>query len=147
MWQSNMSDTPEDWDDNPLHRIGYGRGDDEPPVHRPAPRKTAAYSFVNGQAVEVGLQEINVEPTQPMEAVERLTVKDIIHRVVERDLQAWKALPEKIRDRMLERPQDFQLIPSKAATHGEFDWAILYNGTVWRYHATALVWAIHDIVR
>lgn len=129
---------------NPMHSFGHGRGDDARPS---APRKTAAYSFVNGKAVEVGLQEINVEPTQPMEAVESMSVKDIVHRLVERNLQAWKALPEKIRDRMLERPQDFQLIPDKAAKAGDFDWQILYNGTVWRFHNTAIVWTIADVLR
>jgi hypothetical protein len=130
-------------DSNPMHRIGYGRGDDRP-SH---PRKTAAYSFVQGKAVELGLEEINVEPTQPMEAVETLTVKDIVHRLIERNLQAWKALPEKIRDAMMERPKDFQLIPARNPKEGDFDYNILHNGTVWRFHPTAVVWTIHDIVR
>ncbi len=88
-----------------------------------------------------------VEPTQPMEVVETLNVKDIIHRLVERNLQAWRALPEHVRDRMLERPQDFQLVPNKLRKDGDFDYNILYNGTVWRFHTTAVVWTLHDIVR
>lgn len=133
-----------DDDGNPMHAFGHGRGDDARPS---TPRKTAAYSFVDGKVVQRGLQEINVEPTQPMEAVETTTVKDLIHRLVERNLQAWKALPEKIRDRMLERPQDFQLIPDKTAKPGDFDWQILYNGTVWKFHNTAIVWMIADVLR
>ncbi len=88
-----------------------------------------------------------MEPTIPMEAVETLTVKDIMHRLVERNLQAWKALPESVRDRMLDRPQDFQLISNKARKEGEFDYNIVFGGVEWRYHNTALVWTIHQILR
>lgn len=88
-----------------------------------------------------------MEPTQPMEAVEQLTVKDIVHRLIERNLQAWKALPEKVRDAMMERPQDFQLIGNKNRKEGDFDYNILHNGTVWRYSPSGVVWNIHDIVR
>jgi len=112
----------------------------------PAPRKTQAYSFVEPQRV-VNVGERSVEPTIPMEAMEILSVKDVVHRLIERNLQAWKALPERIRDKMLESPQDFQLIMNKLAKEGDFDYNILYNGTVWRYHNTALVWMISDIIR
>lgn len=130
-----------DDDSNPMHAFGHGRGDDVP-----KPRRTAAYSFVDPQRI-VNVGDSKLEPTQPMEAVEMTTVKDIIHRLVERNLQAWKALPEKIRDKMLERPQDFQLIGNKSAKSGDFDYDILHNGTVWRYHNTAVVWVIQDILR
>ena len=112
----------------------------------PAPRKTQAYSFVDPQRV-INVGERAVEPTVPMEAVELLSVKDIVHRLIERNLQAWRALPEKIRDKMLERPQDFQLIPAKTAKEGEFDWNIMYNGTIWRYNGIQVGWVIFDIVR
>ena len=91
-----------------------------------------------------------VEPTVPMHAVEILTVKDIIHRLVERDLQAWKALPESIRDRMLERPQEFQLVGNKAymATSKEnFDYDIVYNNTLWRYNGAGVSWVIAGIFK
>ena len=123
--------TEDNCDDNPMHRIGYGRGDDH---------------HVQVMPIKV-VGDSNMEPTQPMEAVEVLTVKDIIHRLVERNLQAWRALPEHVRDRMLERPQDFQLIANKNRKEGDFDYNILHNGTVWRYHTTAIVWTLHDIVR
>lgn len=130
-----------DDDSNPMHAFGHGRGDDY------KPRRTQAYSFVDPQRI-VNVGESKVEPTQPMEAVpEIMSVKDVVHRLVERNLQAWKALPEKIRDRMLESPQDFQLVPAKRVKDSDFDWAILYNGTVWHYHTTAVVWMIHDILR
>ena len=145
-----MSDHDPNGDDdfsNPMSKIGYGRGDDvahAPTQHKP--RMTQAYSMIDPQrVVNVGAQAM--DPTVPMYAVETLTVKDIVHRLIERNLQAWKALPEKIRDAMMERPQEFQLIPSKTAKEGDFDYNILYNGTVWRYHNTALVWTIFDVVR
>lgn len=129
-----------DDDSNPMHAFGHGRGDDY------KPRRTAAYSFVDPQRI-VNVGESKVEPTQPMEAVETLTVKDIMHRLVERNLQAWKALPEKVRDRMLERPQDFQLVANLYRKEGDFDYNILHNGTVWRYHPTAVLWVLQDLVR
>lgn len=112
----------------------------------PASRKTQAYSFIEPQKV-VSVGERAIEPTIPMEAMEILSVKDIVHRLIERNLQAWRALPERIRDKMLESPQDFQLIMNKQGKEGDFDYNILYNGTVWRYHNTALVWMISDIIR
>lgn len=124
--------TEDNCDDNPMHRIGHGRGDDH---------------HVQAMPIRVLNKETSkVEPTQPMESVESLSVKDIVHRLVERNLQAWRNLPEKIRDRMLERPQDFQLVGAKRLKEGEFDWAIQYNGTVWQYHVTAMMWYIHDII-
>lgn len=126
-------------DSNPMHQIGYGRGDDASPVQH-KPRVTQAYSFVN-------TGERRVDPTVPMHAVEILTVKDIVHRLVERNLQAWKALPEKIRDAMMEHPQNFQLIGNKNPKGEDFDYNIVYSGTVWRYHPTALVWVIADIIQ
>lgn len=112
----------------------------------PASRKTQAYSFIEPQKI-VDAAQRTVEPTIPMEIMEILSVKDVVHRLIERNLQAWRALPEKIRDKMLESPQDFQLIPNKGAKNGDFDYNILYNGTVWQYHNTALVWMISDIIR
>lgn len=134
-------------DSNPMHSIGYGRGDDvtaQPVKQRP--RMTQAYSFINPDKI-VNVGESIVDPTIPMHAVENLTVKDLVHRLIERNLQAWKALPEKIRDAMMERPHEFQLIPTKNPKPEDFDYSILYNGTIWRYHVTHLNWVIADIVR
>lgn len=109
-------------------------------------RKTAAYSFVEPRKI-INVGASAVEPTVEMEAMEILTVKDIMHRLVERNLQAWKALPESVRDRMLDHPQDFQLISNNARKEGDFDYNILHNGVVWRYHNTALVWTLHEVLR
>lgn len=151
----------DDWD-NPMHRIGYGRGDDNADGLKHGrrnddsnmghesvpykPRVTQAYSMIDPNRI-INVGESKVEPTVPMHAVEILSVKDIVHRLVERNLQAWKALPEKIRDAMMERPQNFQLIPTKNPKADDFDYSIGYSGTVWRYHPTALVWMIADIIQ
>jgi len=123
-------------DSNPMSKIGYGRGDDNLVQIMPA------------KVINVGASQM--EPTVPMEAVETLTVKDIIHRLVERNLQAWRALPESIRDRMLERPQDFHLVGNKmynSTSKENFDYDIVYNGTLWRYNGAGVHWVIADIIR
>ena len=133
-----MSDHDPNGDDdwaNPMTRIGYGRGDDQAPIH------PIRVINVGGKAME---------PTVPMEAVEILNVKDIIHRLVERNLQAWRALPEAVRDRMIERPQDFRLVGNKMYNHSSkenFDYDIVYNGTLWRYNGAGVCWVIADVVR
>jgi len=134
-----MSDHDPNGDDdwaNPMTRIGYGRGDDNHVQIMPA------------RVISVG--ERKVDPTVPMDAVETLTVKDIIHRLVERNLQAWRALPESIRDKMLEHPQDFRLIGNKmynSTSKENFDYDIVYNGTLWRYNGAGVHWVIADIIR
>lgn len=133
-----MSDHDPNGDDdwaNPMSRMGYGRGDDHHVQIMPA------------RVINVGG---TMEPTIPMEAVELLTVKDIIHRLVERNLQAWRALPEAVRDRMLDRPQDFQLVVNKtyiATSKENFDYDITYNGTVWRYSGAGVNWILANILK
>ena len=138
-------------DSNPMHRFGYGRGDDvsSQPPPPPKPRVTQAYSMIDPSRI-VNLGEPKVDPTIAMHTVENLTVKDLVHRLIERNLQAWKALPEKIRDAMMERPQEFQLIGNKeyiSTSKENFDYDILYNGTVWRYSGAGVNWVISNIVR
>lgn len=116
----------------------------------PEPRKTVSYSFVSPDRIVNIEEDKKVEPTIPMAAVnllaaEVLTVKNIVHRLLERNLKAWRALPESIRDRMLDRPQDFNLIGNKL-TPGDFDYDILYNGTVWRYNVINSCWLIQEII-
>ena len=115
--------------DNPMHKIGYGRGDDH-------------VQIMPARVINVG---VTMEPTVPMEAVELLCVKDIIHRLVERNLQAWRALPEDVRDRMLDRPQDFRLIGNKtynSSSKENFDYDIVYNGMLLRYNGAGVYWTI-----
>lgn len=150
-----MSDHDPNGDDdwaNPMHRIGHGRGDDSNMGHESVPNKprvTQPYSVIDPNRI-VNVGGSKVDPTVPMHAVETLTIKDIVHRLIERNLQAWKALPEKIRDAMMERPQDFQLVGSKdfnSSLKEGFDYDIMYNGTVWRYNSVGVNWVIANIVR
>lgn len=120
-------------DSNPMHRIGQGRGDDVP-----RSRRTAAYAFV-------APQDKKVEPTQPMEAVRTLTVKDVISKLIEVNATAWAALPQSMKDALIERPQDFQFInPGAGSTVN-----ILYNGVVLRYSGASSIsaWVVDKIVR
>lgn len=74
---------------------------------------------------------------------ESLTVKDIVSRLIEKDLQAWLALPPRVRSLMLERPAEFTLVqsglPEKLLP------TISYKGVKWRYNPNAVLWAIDDI--
>lgn len=122
-----------DTDSNPMHKIGYGRGDDY------SPRKTSAYSFVQPP-------EKKVEPTQPMDTVATsLTVRDVISKLIEPSSEAWARLPQSMKDAMIDRPQDFQFIaPSSGSTV-----YILYNGCVLRYMGASSIsaWVLDKIVR
>ena len=121
-----MSDR--DDDSNPMHKIGYGRGDDNEP---PKPRKTQAYSFVApDRIVDVGGKKV-LEKTAPMEAVDEkpLTVKDVVNDLVAVSQQAWMALPANIRDALLDRPQLFKLIPDNKL-HYNTPPKLVYNGVV-----------------
>jgi hypothetical protein len=123
-------------DDNPMHKIGHGRGDDY------SPRKTSAYSFVQPP-------EKKLEPTQPMQAVDvPLTVKDVISRLIEVDSVAWRGLPQSVKDALIERPQDFQFVPAppKPGTTSLVTVSILYNGVVLRYDYNGS-WVLDRIVR
>lgn len=126
-------------DSNPMHKFGHGRGDHNP-------KHTAAYSFVDPQRV-IQVGDSKVEPTQPMEAVDKpLTVRDVINRFIEADVQAWKALPPSVRDALLDRPQDFQLIGSFPNRAGGLGFSILYNGVVMKQD-NAGTWVVDKIVR
>jgi hypothetical protein len=146
-------------DSNPMHRIGYGRGDDVttlPSQHKP--RMTQSYSFIDPQRV-VNVGESKVEPTVPMQAISQsmqavsqeefqtLSVRDVISRLIERNVTAWKSLPLSVRGAMVERAHDFQFIPNSSLKEGELDINILYNGVVWKYRAEYGQWVIHELIR
>lgn len=113
-----------DDDDNPMHRISYGRGDDMKAETAPGVGK-------------------KVETIIAMEVVNILTVKDIILQLIEPHTQAWKDLPKSVRDAMMDRPQNFQLRPLPARPNGTPD--IVYNGTVWRHWSDKYIWSILEI--
>jgi len=105
-------------DDNPMHKIGHGRGDD------------------------TLMQTTKIDTTVAMEVVEVLTVKDVIARLIEPHTQAWKDLPKSVRDAMLDRPQSFQLRVGIGAAPD-----IVYNGTVWRHWNDKYTWSILNILK
>ncbi len=125
-----MSDDEDD--SNPMHKMGYGRGDDAIPTSR----RTQAYSFVLPKTGEK-----KVEPTQP--SPDTLTVKDVITKLIEANSEAWARLPTSVKDALIERPQDFQFITVSPGGRDLVN--ILYNGVVLRY--TGNLWAIDKIVR
>ena len=99
--------------------------------------------------VNVGENKV-IEPTVPMDAVEVLNVKDVVHRLIERNLQAWRALPEAIRDKILDSPQDFQFPANKtynSRSSENFDYDIVYRGVLLRYNGAGVNWVVADIIR
>ena len=87
-----------------------------------------------------------LEPTVSMEAVQpsELTIQEVITKFIEPHTQAWKDLPQSVREAMMTRPKDFQLIPNQRKGSLPFD--LGYNGTVWRHWADIYIWAIHNII-
>ena len=139
-------------DSNPMHRIGYGRGDDVSTLpSQPKPRVTQAYSIIDSQRI-IAVGESKVEPTVPMQAVSQedfktLSVRDVISRLIERNVTAWKALPLSVRAAMVDRAHDFQFLPVVTVKEGDLDLNILYNGVVWKYRADYGQWVIFELVR
>lgn len=87
-----------------------------------------------------------MEKTISMPAVETaLTVKELVSRLVEKDLQAWLAIPPRIRSLMLDRPADFTLGPPTLPDKPGNVPTISYHGVKFRYNPNQVVWAIDDI--
>lgn len=96
-------------DSNPMHKIGYGRGDDAP---QPVRRMTAAYSFVEPRVEQKKPQPTVImdEPLAPVEKkVTPTDMNKIMFELVERDFDAWMRLPDSVRKLMVTCPQDFTL--------------------------------------
>ena len=79
--------------------------------------------------------------------IESLTIKDVVTLLIEQNVNAWKALPSSVRNALMERPKDFQLLPAKDPAANDMKYNILYNGTIWQFSKLAMVWVIIDIVR
>jgi hypothetical protein len=120
-------------DSNPMHRIGYGRGDDavNQPGH-PVSRKTMAYSFVapkGGVSAVAPTEEMVAQPTQVPGSV-----KNLISLLIEKDVDAWRALSDEVRTQLMELPGTYTLIsnektgvPNLNINNVELRW----NGTDW----------------
>ena len=74
-----------------------------------------------------------------------LTVKEIVSRLIEKDLQAWTALPDRVRNLILDRPAEFTLgLPLTPDKPGVVP-TISYKGVKFRYNPNSVLWAIDDI--
>lgn len=136
-----MSDHDPNGDDN-FRRHFVPQDEDEVPVHHP--RKTAAYSFIDPDRI-VNVGEKKVEPTQPMEAVDKpLTVRDVISRLIEVNSGAWVSLPQSMKDALIDRPKDFQFVDSFLGSQPTTP-KILYNGVLLRFNRS--YWEVEKIIR
>jgi hypothetical protein len=107
-----------------------------------ARRHTQAYSFVYSD-----IQDKKMQTTQAIETTQKpLTVRDVITRLIEADVHAWKGLPQSVRDALLDRPQDFQFNGSLPTVPGGLVFTILYNGVVIKQTSNG-VWVVDKIVR
>lgn len=103
------------------------------------------YSFVEPQKI-VNVGESKMETKAPPE-MKTLTIKSVVSDLIEKDLLAWKHLPQSVRDAMMERPADFQFIKCFLETGTNVDFNILHNGTIWRWKPAIKCWVLEDIVR
>lgn len=75
---------------------------------------------------------------------EPLTVKDVVTKLIEENLQAWRALPQSVRTALIENPGAFQF-GQLSLKDGSFSLTITYKGVSLRYNHTAVAWVINDI--
>lgn len=109
-------------------------------------KKIQRYSYISPDRITpdkiIPVGEAKIEP------VENMSIKDVVTLLIEGNIQAWKVLPASVRNAIIERPQDFQLIPNKSIKSSvDHDYDILYNGTLWKYEHSAKAWIISDIIR
>lgn len=77
----------------------------------PAPRKTMAYSFV-----DPNVRRTAVAPTEEMVAQPvRIpgSVKALVSELIEKDVEAWRALPAEVRSTLMDLPGTCLLVPNE----------------------------------
>ena len=94
---------------------------------------TMTYSFV-----EPSEQRPKVDTTVEMHAVID-SVKTVITDLIERNVEAWRALPLTIRDKMIREPQKFSFVWDQAKCGVNGPPKILYNGVMIWYSGQWLV--------
>lgn len=108
---------------------------------------TSEYCFLGG---DTGLLEErdNWTSKPPVEAVQSsLTVQDVITRLIEDNVVAWKALPLAIRVSLIETPNKFIFINKENLIKvGDLSFNIQYNGVTFRFSSKLSAWVIEDIV-
>jgi hypothetical protein len=108
----------------------------------PPSRKTMAYSFVDPTA-----RKTAVAPTESMEAVTMTQIKEVHHKpdvipgnvarlislLIEKDVEAWRALPTLVKDFLMSQdswkflPNEKTGVPNLLLNSVELRW----NGTEW----------------
>jgi hypothetical protein len=119
-------------DSNPMHHIGYGRGDEVVNQGQPVSRKTMAYSFVTPKGSASAVAPTEEMIAQPIQVPG--SVKNLISYLIEKDVDAWRALPDEVRTQLMELPGTYTLImnektgvPNLNINNVELRW----NGTDW----------------
>lgn len=94
----------------------------------------------------------NLPPTQEMPAVEMkaaLTVRDIVSAVIERDVEAWKALPFTVQDLLLSTPDKFRLheFGPNGSSAGVKNLVpdLIYNNVRLRWDEANKLWRLYSI--
>ena len=105
---------------------------------------------VGDEVMQQLTQPMEVAPTVEMKAVVEvkplLTVKDIVVQLIERNVLAWKDLPQGVRDMMMAHPGEFEFIRQIPITATAVP-DIKYNGVVMHWNVNISYWIIKEIVR
>ena len=76
------------------------------------------------------------------------TVQEIVSTLIERNIKAWCALPVSVRVLMIDKPEQFLLVPSgKPIKDGDCHVNIVFNGTIWRYSDYKSSWILDEILK
>lgn len=91
--------------------------------------------IIGDKVMQQSTQPMEVAPTVEMKSVAEvkpLTVKDVISRLLEVDIQAWKALPSSVREMLMECPTHFEFVKGLDVLPD-----IKYHGVVlrWAYNS------------
>lgn len=103
-----------------------------------------ALSIPNAKAKEIAQTLLEERSKQP------LTLQDVITRLLEKRIEAWKTLPFSVRKVMLERPQDFQFVDRGVCKENDFPFDIIYANMVWRCKSNSTYgiyeWILQDLL-
>ena len=78
-----------------------------------------------------------------------LTIKDVIVKLIEKYPDAWLALPESIRQKMMDYPHDFKFITNFTSKVNSVGIRIQYKNVVMGYNYSSNdngFWSIFDII-
>ena len=75
------------------------------------PRKTMAYSFVDPTARRTALAPTEEMVAQPLRIPG--TVKSLVSELIEKDVEAWRALPVEVRSTLMDMPGACLIVPNE----------------------------------